>query len=163
MRRAARPLDCRQRSTDTAVRGVETLHLSLQMSSGTLRVYEGAQIEFQMMCESSQAWAGAFLRNPGEGIGDERKNLRFLSWGNAELFNIHPANRFFIGCLSTISPRDWWWVGVRVQERDAAAWISREGQEWLCVDWGGLMDAVPESGRILLSVREGPPGCPIAM
>jgi len=119
-------------------------------------VYADAQIEFEMMCESTQAWAGAFLRNPGEGLGDQRGYLRFLSWGDAELFNIHPANRFFIDYLPTISPRDWWWVRVRVQERDAAAWISRDRQEWVCADWGGLMDTVPESGRILLSVREGP-------
>ena len=114
-----------------------------------------AQIEFQMMCESSDTWAGAFLRNPGESIGDSRGYLRFLSWGGAELFNIHQANRIAVEYPPTVSPGDWWWVRVRVEGREAAVWISSDRREWVCADWGELQERVPERGRILLSAREG--------
>jgi tetratricopeptide (TPR) repeat protein len=117
--------------------------------------YGDAQIEFEMMCESSDAWAGAFLRNPGETIGDQRGYLRFLSWGGAELFNIHQANRIAVEYPPTVSPGDWWWVRVRVEGRKAAAWISSDRSEWICADWGELQERVPDRGRILLSVREG--------
>jgi tetratricopeptide (TPR) repeat protein len=117
--------------------------------------YGDAQIEFQMMCESGDTWAGAFLRNPGESIGDQRGYLRFLSWGGAELFNIHQANRIAVEYPPTVSPGDWWWVRVRVEGREAAAWISSDRREWVCADWGEVQERVPERGRILLSAREG--------
>ncbi|MCJ7821765.1 MAG: hypothetical protein MUQ26_01565, partial [Armatimonadetes bacterium] len=102
--------------------------------------YGDAQIEFQMMCENGDTWAGAFLRNPGESIGDSRGYLRFLSWGGAELFNIHQANRIAVEYPPTVSPGDWWWVRVRVMGREAAVWISSDRREWVCADWGELQE-----------------------